>query len=90
MTRKHLLILQQKTGQLLLLRCVCYFCVWLQLLSRFVQRVLTAVATLREQKRDVLDYLTEACPVVICGAKVLSVLPDTSVASPLPELPSTT
>jgi len=29
--------------------------------SRFVERILTVVITLRQQKRDVLDYLTEAC-----------------------------
>jgi transposase len=29
--------------------------------SRFVERILTVVTTLRQQKRDVLDYLTEAC-----------------------------
>jgi transposase len=28
---------------------------------QFVERILTAVMTLRQQKRDVLDYLTEAC-----------------------------
>ena len=28
--------------------------------SRFVERILTAVATLRQQERNVLDYLTEA------------------------------
>lgn len=29
--------------------------------SRFVERILTAVTTLRQQQRDVLDYLTEVC-----------------------------
>jgi transposase len=29
--------------------------------SRFVERVLTTVTTLRQQRRDVLGYLTEAC-----------------------------
>ena len=35
--------------------------------SRFVERVLTAVTTLRQQKRDVLDYLTEACAAAMRG-----------------------
>src|SRR5713101_7640986 len=29
--------------------------------SQFVERILTAVTTLRQQQRDVLDYLTAAC-----------------------------
>ena len=29
--------------------------------SQFVERILTVVITLRQQKRDVLDYLTQAC-----------------------------
>ena len=52
--------------------------------SRFVERVLTAVTTLRQQNRDVLDYLTEACAAAIRGDEVPSLLPN----SPLPELPS--
>jgi hypothetical protein len=43
--------------------------------SRFVERVLTAVTTLRQQKRDVLDYLTQACAAAILGDKVPSLLP---------------
>ena len=46
--------------------------------SRFVERVLTAIATLRQQRRDVLDYLTEACAAAIRGDKGPSLLPDTS------------
>lgn len=46
--------------------------------SRFVERVLTAVTTLRQQKRDVLDYLTEACAAAIRGAQPPSLLPDVS------------
>jgi len=45
--------------------------------SRFVERVLTAVTTLRQQNRDVLDYLTEACAATIRGDKSPSLLPDT-------------
>lgn len=44
--------------------------------SRFVERVLTAVTTLRQQKRDVLDYLTEACAAAIQGDKPPSLLPN--------------
>jgi len=43
--------------------------------SHFVERILTAVTTLRQQKRDVLDYLTEACAAAIRGDKAPSLLP---------------
>jgi transposase len=52
--------------------------------SRFVERVLTAVTTLRQQNRDVLDYLTEACAAAIRGDETPSLLPNSS----LPQLPS--
>ena len=35
--------------------------------SRFVERVMTVVATLRQQKRNVLDYLTAACEAHLRG-----------------------
>jgi len=44
--------------------------------SHFVGRVLTAVTTLRQQKRDVLDYLTTACAAAMRGEKAPSLLPD--------------
>lgn len=47
--------------------------------SRFVERVLTAVITLRLQKRDVLDYLTAACAAAIRGDKPPSLLPESSI-----------
>jgi transposase len=47
--------------------------------SHFVERVLTAVTTLRQQKRDVLDYLTEACAAAMHGDKAPSLLPDASI-----------
>jgi transposase len=47
--------------------------------SHFVERVLTAVTTLRQQKRDVLDYLTQACAAAMCGDKAPSLLPDASI-----------
>jgi transposase len=43
--------------------------------SRFVERVLTAVTTLRQQERDVLDYLTEACAAATSGETSPSLLP---------------
>ena len=43
--------------------------------SHFVERILTAVTTLRQQQRDVLDYLTAACAAVLCGDKPPSLLP---------------
>jgi transposase len=46
--------------------------------SHFVERVLTTVTTLRQQKRDVLDYLTVACAAAIRGDTTPSLLPDAS------------
>jgi transposase len=46
--------------------------------SRFVERVLTTVTSLRQQKRDVLDFLTAACAATIRGDKPPSLLPDSS------------
>jgi transposase len=43
--------------------------------SQFVERILTAVMTLRQQKRDVLDYLTDACKAVTLGYPAPSLLP---------------
>ena len=43
--------------------------------SLFVARVLTTVTTLRQQKRDVLDYLTEACAAAMRGDTPPSLLP---------------
>jgi transposase len=41
--------------------------------SRFVERILTVVTSLRQQGRDVLEYLT-----AICSGQVCSLLPDLS------------
>jgi transposase len=46
--------------------------------SRFVERVLTTVTTLRQQKRDVLDYLTATCAAAIRGDTPPSLLPVSS------------
>jgi transposase len=48
--------------------------------SQFVERILTAVTTLRQQRRDVLDYLTAACAAAICKQPAPSLVPRT----PLP------
>ena len=48
--------------------------------SRFVERVLTAVTTLRQQKRDVLDYLTQACAATMRGDAPLPLLPKVSTS----------
>lgn len=43
--------------------------------SRFVERILTVVTTLRLQQRDVLDYLTTACAAAISRQSPPSLLP---------------
>jgi transposase len=43
--------------------------------SLFVERILTAVMTLRQQKRDVLDYLATACKAFTLGIPAPSLLP---------------
>jgi hypothetical protein len=48
--------------------------------SQFVERILTAVTTLRQQHRDVLDYLTAACAAAICKNLAPSLLLLTSPA----------
>jgi transposase len=42
--------------------------------SQFVERILTAVTTLRQQQRDVLEYLTAACAAATCGEPPPSLL----------------
>lgn len=41
----------------------------------FVERILTTVMTLRQQKRNVLDYLTTACEATTLGFPAPSLLP---------------
>jgi transposase len=43
--------------------------------SRFVERLLTVVMTLRQQKRNVFDYLTRACTAALHRRKAPSLLP---------------
>lgn len=45
--------------------------------SRFVERILTVVTTLRQQHRDVLDFLTDACAAAIAKRPAPSLLPNT-------------
>lgn len=47
--------------------------------SQFVERILTAVTTLRQQRRDVLDYLTAVCAAAIRKDPAPSLLPLTSL-----------
>jgi transposase len=44
--------------------------------SRFVERILTTVATLRQQRRSVIEYLADACAAVRAGQAVPSLLAD--------------
>ena len=46
--------------------------------SRFVERILTVVTTLRQRGRDVLGYLTTVCAVASVSASSLCLLPDSS------------
>ena len=50
--------------------------------SRFVERVLTAVTTLRQQHRDVLDYLTDACVAANSATTPPSLLPAGDALTP--------
>jgi hypothetical protein len=42
--------------------------------SRFVETMMMVVATLKQQQRHVLDYLTAACEATLCGKSVPSLL----------------
>jgi transposase len=54
--------------------------------SRFVERVLTAVVTLRLQHRNVLNYFTAACEAVLHGRPVPSLLPECAPFAAQPAL----
>jgi transposase len=43
--------------------------------SQFVEAMMTVVATLKQQHRHVLDYLTAACEAALCGEQAPSLLP---------------
>jgi transposase len=44
--------------------------------SRFVERVLTVVATCRQQGRDALEYLTACCRAALAGTPAPHLIPD--------------
>jgi transposase len=44
--------------------------------SRFVESMMTVVATLKQQQRDVLEYLTAACAAALRGEAAPSLLPE--------------
>jgi transposase len=46
--------------------------------SQFVERIRTAVTTLRQPRREVLEYLTAACAAAICHDPAPSLLPLTA------------
>ena len=48
--------------------------------SRFVERILTGVTTLRLQQRNVLDYVTSACQARLRGQSAPSLLPPGALA----------
>jgi transposase len=50
--------------------------------SRFVERILTVVMTLRQQRRNVLEYLTAACQSALCHESPPSLLPQTTESQP--------
>ena len=43
--------------------------------SRFVESMMTVVSTLKQQQRNVLEYLTEACNAALRGDAAPSLLP---------------
>ena len=43
--------------------------------SRFVESMMTVVATLKQQQRNVLEYLTAACEAALRGEAAPSLLP---------------
>lgn len=50
--------------------------------SRFLERMLTVAATLKQQDRNVFDYVAEACERSIAGLRPRSILPGGHVMSP--------
>src|SRR2546426_1749089 len=49
--------------------------------SRFVESMMTVVATLKQQQRDVLEYLTAACEAALRGDAAPSLLPESDQPS---------
>ncbi|MCA1853361.1 MAG: IS66 family transposase, partial [Beggiatoa sp.] len=50
--------------------------------SRYVERILTVVMTLRQQRRSVLEYLTATCQSALCHESPPSLLPQTPDSQP--------
>jgi transposase len=48
--------------------------------SRFVETILSVVMTLKQQQRNVLDYLTVACQAALCNEPAPSLLPQEQAA----------
>jgi transposase len=46
--------------------------------SRFVERILSVVTTLRQQGREVMEYLTAACASLLGESRSICLLPDSS------------
>lgn len=46
--------------------------------SRFVERMLTTIATLRQQRRNVLEFIAAACSAELTGAAKPSLIPGQS------------
>jgi transposase len=44
--------------------------------SRFVERILTVAASLKQQRRNIVDYVTQACVAALHGEAPPSLLPD--------------
>jgi transposase len=55
--------------------------------SRFVERILTAVVSLRQQQRNVLDFLRAACEAELTHAQPPSLLPASAVSRRTSQLP---
>jgi transposase len=51
--------------------------------SRFVEAMMTAVATLKQQHRPVLTYLTAACAAALYGEPIPTLLPSPAVIEQL-------
>lgn len=50
--------------------------------SRFVERMLTTITTLRQQERNALEYVTAACAAALKGAPAPSLLPGQAHVTP--------
>ena len=48
--------------------------------SRFVERILTVATTLKQQHRNIVDYVTQACVAALHGDAAPSLLPDSAHA----------